>query len=450
MNSDKALAPSGIAVFAKLAIGLIVIADSVLLALGEFASESTITLYEDLVPLALLGLGVVLLVLIIPKVSDPVFKRTTIVLALGFSFQLAFSIVWNYNFHIANRDAMPNVGIGDFFYLGSYALWIYATLPYLRRYGTLMGTKSRLFLLGYTTVAAMIVYVVADYWYGAAIDYGYTTIDTVVWLSYAVVPTIVLFFVIAVALLYGFEGYGKGLLSYYWFFFLIPILLIASGDIVNGFVFALSESSAPAMLDDLLYTAGYAATLAASVAVLGSRLESVSAEPSIEQHVMKGNSVKITRGRGHIVDDPKSTLSFELFTSLMAEDGPGKKRGLVMTRRSPATINGELHLDGARVTWITTQPGENNVDPTKPNLIAHSVMEFLSSAPGGVVLLDGIESVLIYGDFSRALKMLEQINDFVMQYQGYLIVPIDPKVFGERERAMMERNFDAIDVRRPA
>lgn len=450
MNSKADPAPSDLKRFLKYAVVLVALVDLILLLSGRLGSETTTTHYEDISSVVLLGIGTVLLVLAIPRVSDVSFRRTTIILALGFAFQLAFTIIWYYTFHIAKADAMPDVGIGDFFYLGSYALWISATLPYLRRYGTLMGPRSWAILLGYSIVAAVIVIIVSDYWYGAAQDYGYTVLATVVWLSYAVVPTIVLLFVLATALLYGLEGYGKGLLSSYWFYFLIPILLIACGDIVNGFTFALSEESAPAMIDDLLYLAGYATTVAAGIAVLRSHLESVTMEPSIEQHVLKGKTIKISKGRGHIVEDPKGTLSYELFTGLLYENGSSQKRGYVISRKNPRTLREECGITDARVTWITSQPGDDCIEPSKPNMIAHSIMEFLSNARGGVVLLDGVESVLVHGDFTRVLKMLEQINDFVMQYQGYLIVPIDPKAFEDRERAMLERNFETIEVKRPA
>ncbi len=86
------------------------------------------------------------------------------------------------------------------------------------------------------------------------------------------------------------------------------------------------------------------------------------------------------------------------------------------------------------------------IDPTKPCLLTQSIMEFLAGTKNGVVLLDGIESLVVYNDFNRALKVLNQINDFVMQYGGYLIVPINPEAFGERERAMIERNFETISV----
>jgi hypothetical protein len=84
-----------------------------------------------------------------------------------------------------------------------------------------------------------------------------------------VVPTICLFLLIATTLLYGYEGYGKGLLTYYWLYFLVPIIMIASADILNGFYYVVSEQSVPGRLDDMLYLGAYAVTVAAAYTVVG-------------------------------------------------------------------------------------------------------------------------------------------------------------------------------------
>jgi archaellum biogenesis ATPase FlaH len=84
------------------------------------------------------------------------------------------------------------------------------------------------------------------------------------------------------------------------------------------------------------------------------------------------------------------------------------------------------------------------MDPTKANLLAQGVMEFLSKSKNGVVLLDGIESIILNNDFNRSMRMLEQLNDFVMQYRGLLLIPIAPTAFDPRERAVISRNFETI------
>ncbi len=413
-----------------------------------FGSEDLLRYYTDGATMILLGIAVGILFLVIPRASDKSLQRTTVFITAGFALQIAFSFVWIYYWHFTDLGGMPDVSVGDFLYLGSYVFWMVAAIPYLRRYGNFIGKGSWFALVIYSEVATVIVYVTIRYWSDAAQMYGYGTFATVVWLSYPVFAIVSLFFMIATTLLYGYEGYGRGLLTNYWFYFLVPIMIIASADLVNGFYYVLSENSVPGRLDDMLYLTGYSVAIAASFTIFRSKLlDKATSVPSVEEHLMKGNSVKILRGRGHIVEDPKSILSFELYSRLVfPENDDAARPGYILSRRAPAIVQTEFGIEDSSMTWISTVPGERILDPTKLNQVARAVMEFLSKSDGGVVLFDGIESIIVYNDFGRALRMLEQINDFVMQYNGYLFVPIDPKAFDVREQALLQRDFETISV----
>ncbi len=439
----------GLKRFLVLSILFVVPIDSALVLLGQFGSEQELRYYTDLGSLIPMVLVTILLSLVVLRATDKSLRRTTALLAIGFLLQVAFFLVWIYYWDFLNRGGMPDVSIGDAFYLASYVFWMAATIPYIRKYGTLMSRRSLGILAIYSIVAAIIVLVTIKYWYDAAVLYDYSWYATIVWLSYPVAATISLFFMIALTLLYGYERYGRGLMANYWLYFLLPIMMIAGADILNGFYYVLSENSVPGRLDDVLYLAGYAVAIAAGLTVVMSRLDRASVLPSVEEHVLNDGSVRITKGRGMIVEDPKSTLSFALFARLIAPDDSDMKRdGYILSRRAPATIREEFGFKDVRIEWMATQAGQDVVDPTKPGQMAHAIMEFLSKTKNGVVLLDGIESVMVYNDFSKAMRMLEQINDFVMQYQGYLIVPIDPKAFDSRDRAMLMRNFENLAVAR--
>ena len=438
----------GLKRFLVLSILFVVPIDSALILFGQFGSEQDLRYYTDLASLVPMILVTILLSLVVRRASDKSLKRTTTLLAIGFLLQVAFFLVWIYYWDIKNRGGMPDVSIGDAFYLASYVFWSAATILYIRRYGALMGRRSRGVLAVYSIAAAIIVIVTIKYWYDAAVLYEYSWYATTVWLSYPVAATLSLFFMIALTLLYGYERYGRGLLANYWLYFLLPIVMIASADILNGFYYVLSDSSVPGRLDDVMYLAGYAVAVAAGLTIATSKLDTASVLPSVEDHVLKDGSVRIIKGRGTIVEDPHSNLSFELFARLMTPEGSDMRRdGYVLSRRTPEAIREEFGFKDVRITWIATEAGQEVMDPTKPGLMAHAVMEFLSNTKNGVVLLDGIESVMVYNDFNRAARMLEQINDFVMQFQGYLIVPIDPKAFDSRERALLMRNFETIVVR---
>jgi len=425
--------------------------DAAMLLIAKFGSEQTLRDYVDVINIVPLLIGTVLLFMIASRLSDKSLKSTTRLFAVGFLFQTVYGFYWFYWLQISGLGEMQYSGIegaiGDFFYLGSFVIWAVAAIPYLRRYGGLMGTKSKVALLIYSVAAAIILYVTLIDWYEAAVTYGYSPYNTTVWLMYAVIPIISLFQLLAITLLYGYEGYGKGLLTYYWLYLLIPIMMIGTADILNGFYYAMSASMVPGRLDDVLYLGAYAVTVAAAYTVLKSQLQKVTVVPSIEQHILKGQVIELLQGRGHIVLDAHSNVSFALLSKLLKpEDGAQPRKGFVITRRHPEELRQHFDLKDIQVTWITTLSGDGCVDPSRPNLLAHAVMEFFQKNKNAVVLIDGIESIVVYNDFGKAMKMLEQINDFVMQYHGYLIIPIDPAAFDPRDRAVVERNFEVISI----
>ena len=407
------------------------------------SSETTIGYYIDIASVVLMTMGAALLLIIIPKATRRSFRQITALMALGFLFQMIYMYIWYYYMHIADPPGVPNVSFGDFFYLGSYVFWAAATIPYLRRYGGLMSRDTRLMLVGYSVLAAIIIALSTHYYYDAALSYGYDWFTTSVWLSYIVVPLVCLFFFVAIALLYHYDHYGKGLLRYYWLYFLVPIGLIAAADISSGFYYINYEASVPGQYSDALYLLAYSMVIASAAAILGSDLREASMEPS---GVPRGGltSTDIVEGRGYIVEDPTSTRSFEMFAKLISPREGGARTGYVLSRQHPSQIRTKYVLGDTPITWIASTTGESVMDPTKANLLAQGVMEFLSKSKNGIVLLDGIESIILNNDFNRSMRMLEQLNDFVMQYRGLLLIPIAPTVFDPRELAVISRNFETI------
>jgi len=438
----------GLKRFLVLSILFAVPVDSALLLIAHFGSDQALRNYTDAASFIPLTVATIILFIVVRKTTEKSLKKTTMFLAIGFLLQVAFSLVWIYYWQIINREGLPDVSIGDAFYLGSYFFWTAATIPYFNRYRTLMSRGSLGALAIYSIGAAIILLMTLRYWYDAALLYDYSWFTTAVWLAYPVAATISLFFMIALTLLYGYERYGRGLLANYWLYFLSPIMIIALADNLNGYYFVLSGNYVPGRLDDVLYLAGYAVAIAAGLTIVMSKLDTASVLPSVEEHILNDRSVRITKGRGMIVEDPKSKLSFKLFARLIApEESDIRRDGYILSRRAPAIIREEFGFKNVMITWMASGSGQDAVDPTKPGLMAHAIMEFLSKTKNGVVILDGIESVMVHNDFNRAVRMLEQINDFVMQHQGYLIVPVDPKAFNSRERAILMKNFETLAVR---
>lgn len=420
--------------------------DTILFLIMQFLNEDTLADYIDSASVILVFIATLLLFLAIPKVKDKSFKITMILLSSGFLLQFLYMIFWFYIFQIEQLEVMPDVSIGDAFYLGSYVLWALATLPYLRRYHNLISKKTNAIMAVYFVIAAIVILVSCNYWYNAAISYGYDWFATSVWLSYSVVSMIALSFPLAVALLYAFQGYGKGLMRYYWVYFLIPIMMIVTADIVGYTYYVIQEGSIPGQIDDFLYLAAYSITIAAAFTVVRSKqLITITSEPEIKKQIISPQQIELKKGKGYLVEDPHAIASYNIFAKLLTSEKNGElPTGYIISRQHPAEILEKFPIKSIPITWISTSAEEGAVDPTKLGILAHFIMDFFSKTQNGAVLLDGVESLIVNNDFRKINIMLEQINDFVMQYRCYLIMPIDPKAFNDRELAIMEKDFEII------
>lgn len=168
-----------------------------------------------------------------------------------------------------------------------------------------------------------------------------------------------------------------------------------------------------------------------------------ASKPEELLHISRKYSLR--KGRGYIVEDPQSVFSFDILVNLLSTSEEGERlTGYVISRQHPSLLREKFGLENTPITWLATQAGENVIDPSSLGMLAHAVMDFYSKKKNGVVLLDGIEYLVTNNDFKKVVRMLEQINDFVMQYRSYLIVPIDPRAFDPKEVAILQRNFETI------
>ena len=153
----------------------------------------------------------------------------------------------------------------------------------------------------------------------------------------------------------------------------------------------------------------------------------------------------LKKGRGHIIEEPQGSLCYEMLSSLLSgNEAGGKLSGYIVSRQHPNLIREKYGFEGTQIIWLATQAGENTMDPTSLGMLAHSISEFLSKTKDGVVMLDGLEYLITSNDFKKVVRAMEQINDSVMNYDGYLIMTLDPRAFDQKELAIIERYFELI------
>jgi len=149
-------------------------------------------------------------------------------------------------------------------------------------------------------------------------------------------------------------------------------------------------------------------------------------------------------GRTYVVEEAPPDFSYELFfdvTATTEKDG-GRPKGLLVSRRHRDMVRQRHGLEGVRIYWLATRPGEGVIAPTNLGILTSTLVKFLEEHKYGVVLLDGVEYLVSNNDFVRVLRMIEQVNDQVAQGSGRMILPVDVRAFEQKEVALLERNME--------
>lgn len=155
------------------------------------------------------------------------------------------------------------------------------------------------------------------------------------------------------------------------------------------------------------------------------------------------SAMQLARGVCYLVKEKKPDLSYRLFTGLMETGLPG----MVITRQYPDRVRRERALpEDARVIWLSHTPGQDYHNPTAIGTLAKMVSRFIEEKGGeSVIVLDGLEYLVVNNGFLQTLMFVEHVNEFVMQRQALVIVPVSPDALEEKELALLERNVEVLE-----
>ena len=93
--------------------------------------------------------------------------------------------------------------------------------------------------------------------------------------------------------------------------------------------------------------------------------------------------------------------------------------------------------------WIT-QATDSGISPTALHVIQDSAIRFVRERPGSLVVIDCLEYLLLYSDFTSVFKFLVNMKDYVTSAGAALVVFVDGDTLDERERALLLREFEPL------
>jgi hypothetical protein len=170
------------------------------------------------------------------------------------------------------------------------------------------------------------------------------------------------------------------------------------------------------------------------------------------KHQTKESSLGVSRkytvrpGRSYVVEESPPSISFDAFVNLVSTtiDGKGKMVGVAVTRQHPDLVREKYGIESTPIYWLATRAGDKVISPTNLGILTHMLVKFAEGTPNGVILLDGIEYLVSNNDFTKVLRMIDQISDNIAQSKCTMIIPVDPRAFDQRQLALLERNMEKL------
>lgn len=115
------------------------------------------------------------------------------------------------------------------------------------------------------------------------------------------------------------------------------------------------------------------------------------------------------------------------------------------SRIYPARLHARYGLASATLWWITESPGEGHFDPTAVSSLSSAIEEFIENHPDGcLIVLDGLEYISMYIGFTKTLRFVEHLNEYVMPRRATMLVTVDPECFDPKEFARLDRFTGSI------
>ncbi|MDD1770334.1 MAG: DUF835 domain-containing protein [Methanomassiliicoccales archaeon] len=170
-------------------------------------------------------------------------------------------------------------------------------------------------------------------------------------------------------------------------------------------------------------------------------------EPAIQKAPPSRPSEQISYEAGttvivhdHRLDAPISVLKGQI--------GAGRQ-ALCIVRTPPETVRKKHGID-CQMVWLTrTMSVEQSdaadadqnayVSPTDLPKLTTIIKSFSTQNAGGSILLEGLEYLVTMNDAKAVIKFLSGVRDQIYLSKAFLMLPIDPTVFDEKDLKALER-----------
>ncbi len=149
----------------------------------------------------------------------------------------------------------------------------------------------------------------------------------------------------------------------------------------------------------------------------------------------------VEEGRSYLAKERRPELCYRVFKALAGQRVPS----LLITHEPPERVRQEPGLAGVRVLGLSHTPGADVYSPTALGPLSRVVERFVGENHGrGVILLDGLESLIANNGFRNTILFVEHLNELILQCKAIFLLSVVPENLPERELAFLERNLKIL------
>ncbi|MFP4170120.1 MAG: DUF835 domain-containing protein [Methanomassiliicoccales archaeon] len=164
-----------------------------------------------------------------------------------------------------------------------------------------------------------------------------------------------------------------------------------------------------------------------------ARVESIDVD-------VEGSVLSFDRGRMHLVIDKRTEKTMSLAKDFVASG----YTLLCISRYHPDILRSMWGEGDFEFIWLSERGTDHSVSGSSLDGIREAADSFLARNEKGIVVLEGIEYLSLFNDFSKLQIFVEQLNEISMERRAVLLISVDPRLFDQRSLARLRRFAEVV------
>jgi len=140
--------------------------------------------------------------------------------------------------------------------------------------------------------------------------------------------------------------------------------------------------------------------------------------------------------KGASADD----VAYNIFKRLLEHD----HNGLSISRKHPEKVKASHELGEFTANWLSKSSDPLSVTPMNLGKVAHNINSFLKSDVRQVVILEGLEYLVNNNDFTKVLRLIEDLHEKTIKHNSFMLIPVNPAIYSKRDIEMLQEEVDQV------